>query len=155
MRVVDCCNGIFCLYESYDKTLLWNPATGEVKALPESNITKGKGLQSHTFMHVGIGFDPNTNDIKVIRNVGSKFGDKFEIYTLSTDSWRQLHDVPETLSMRHCKYPLMSTCINGRCHWLAGGMQRMMKTDSIVSSKQYHCQIVMTIFIIGMELLVS
>lgn len=90
MRVVDCCNGIFCLFESCDKTFLWNPATREVKALPESNITKEKGLQSHTFMHVGIGFDPNTNDIKVIRNVGSKFGDKFEIYTLSTDSWRVL-----------------------------------------------------------------
>uniref|UniRef100_A0A7N2KXU1 F-box protein n=1 Tax=Quercus lobata TaxID=97700 RepID=A0A7N2KXU1_QUELO len=65
MRVVDCCNGIFCLYESYEKTFLWNPATREVKALPESNITKGKGLQSHTFMHAGIGFDPNTNDIKM------------------------------------------------------------------------------------------
>jgi hypothetical protein len=50
-------------HSDYDRMVLWNPATRELKMLPlfpqQPNL--------YFVSHLGFGFDPKTNDYKVVR----------------------------------------------------------------------------------------
>ncbi|KAI3972434.1 hypothetical protein MKW92_021680 [Papaver armeniacum] len=76
---------------------IWNPATRQCRLLPKSVDGNPKdGYEHHDF--VGIGFDVATKDYKVIQvsaleprsknGFGLNTRRKFQIYCLSTDSWR-------------------------------------------------------------------
>ncbi|KAJ7961956.1 F-box protein [Quillaja saponaria] len=106
------CNGIICLYwfESKprhgDALALWNPATGESKAIPIFHRPPNVYVDS---FYLGFGLDLKSNDYKVVRIstfiCDSDHDDHFnfcnyttmprktqvEVYTLSTDSWRVIN----------------------------------------------------------------
>ena len=86
------CNGILCPYSPKGLTL-WNPATREIKSLPRTTFRHSKFWErAHTFM--AFGRDPKTRDYKVVRFLTLPIR-KAELYTLSSDSWRQMDlDVP-------------------------------------------------------------
>ncbi|GAB2298388.1 hypothetical protein Dimus_032453 [Dionaea muscipula] len=85
---VGSCNGIVCLLvqdlvesftsqQSQQSLLLWNPATGEVKALQHEK-------QTHV---VGFGFDPKMNDYKVVL-IRYETIEHVSVYSLGSDSWK-------------------------------------------------------------------
>ena len=53
-------NGLFCLYE-LERYVIWNPSIRKFITLPKPCITV------KTLSHNGFGFDPRTNDYKVVR----------------------------------------------------------------------------------------
>lgn len=96
------CNGILCFSIDYwprsKEVLLYNPATREFRCLPDTAM---RLKPSSLALTVGMGYDPITDDYKVIRiwkvdtcgNNGGVFSTyRIEEYALSTDSWTMLHD---------------------------------------------------------------
>ncbi|GAB2298407.1 hypothetical protein Dimus_032472 [Dionaea muscipula] len=83
------CNGIVCLLvqdrvgiKHHQSILLWNPATGELKALQHENR-----------IHVlGFGFDPKTNDYKVmlISYLLVNESKHVSVYSSRSDSWKSV-----------------------------------------------------------------
>ncbi|KAK7358300.1 hypothetical protein VNO77_00227 [Canavalia gladiata] len=95
------CNGILCLSIDYwprsKEVLLYNPATREFRCLPDTAI---RLKPSALALAVGMGYDPFTDDYKVIRiwkvdahrNGGVFSTNWVEEYALSADSWTMLHN---------------------------------------------------------------
>ncbi|KAK7251592.1 hypothetical protein RIF29_34921 [Crotalaria pallida] len=90
-------NGILCLSIEYwprsKEVILYNPATREYRYLPDSTM---RFRASSLALAVGMGYDPFTDDFKVIRiwrgdrngnGVGVFRTNCVEEYSLSTDSW--------------------------------------------------------------------
>ena len=124
--MVGTCNGLFCLSDDKltysDRLCLWNPCVRKLVYLPFPNVTYAThgGFDAT----IGFGFDPKTNDYKVVRLV--TLLDSFdlehsrtvaEIYSLSTGEWRMLGAslVPKcALSPR-----APQAFVNGALHWVA------------------------------------
>ncbi|KAI8551345.1 hypothetical protein RHMOL_Rhmol06G0178800 [Rhododendron molle] len=122
--VVGSCNGVICLsddqeYGYMDDMFLWNPSIRKFFAIPRYNVT----FQSHCpFMHcVGFGYDPVTDDFKVVRVVHTG-GDcdrilpEVEIYSLKTGRWRYISDKALPVKIRE-RY--RQAYFNGAAHWMA------------------------------------
>ncbi|KAI5682956.1 hypothetical protein M9H77_04184 [Catharanthus roseus] len=94
MRLIGPCHGIVCLYGYPDKIALCNPSiNNEFKNLPVSVIPRPVDAKVRGG-DVGLGYDPNTDDYKVIQIlfcISSHHGLVYqvEIYSLSTNSWRK------------------------------------------------------------------
>ncbi|CAN0897056.1 Putative F-box protein At3g16210 [Linum grandiflorum] len=97
-----CCDGIFCIsrmnVELVSEILLWNPTTSEVVFLPPFPFRIPR-TPTHTLAvcHeiVGFGFDPLTNDYKVVHKV--EFCDDFEYEPAAddeSDEDEELHEGP-------------------------------------------------------------
>ena len=97
--MVSSCNGLLCLSNdklSYTNRLcLWNPCVRKLVELPLPNVT----YTTHGSFDVtiGFGFDPKTNDYKVVRVVTlldsldlEHSRPEVEIYSLFTSEWRML-----------------------------------------------------------------
>ena len=120
------CNGIFFLYGKSSECLYgeeimqWNPATRESKLLP---IIKQRSRYSGPYVayNFGFGIDPKTNDLKVVRIVYffQHKQPQFEVYNLSTDSWRVI-DTP-VRRLDYIFYPRFPSYLNGFYHWKARG----------------------------------
>jgi F-box interacting protein len=93
--------------------VLWNPATRESKMLPPMDIP------TSTFTsNFGFGFDPKTNDYKVIRILNFDFQQcKVEVYSLGTNSWRVIDSSPDPSLF--IKLPRFPSCLNGVHYWWA------------------------------------
>jgi F-box interacting protein len=119
------CNGILCLsctlwnmrdgYSDCDRLVLWNPATRESKILPPIHRQLDMPDLIPTF---GFGFDPKTNDYKVVRIM--KFGYQqceVQVYHLSTNSWRVLDSSPNPSYVIYKSH--FSSYLNGVYYWWA------------------------------------
>ncbi|CAL1365716.1 unnamed protein product [Linum trigynum] len=111
--VAGSCDGIFCIVDmnptgGAPSVTLWNPATSETKFLPDSAGPPRRSLFDHEQV-TGFGFDPRTNDYKVVRvmffhemyddcndydltweerNTRLTYA---EVYSLRNDSWKRLN----------------------------------------------------------------
>ncbi|XP_057432772.1 F-box/kelch-repeat protein At3g06240-like [Lotus japonicus] len=102
--------------------ILWNPATREVKFLP---FPPPMRHAHNTFFHVahGFGFDPKTNDYKVVNIVvGAYFFLKeyeklsVQVYSLRSDSWKEVN---VGVLARYIAKSMFNAYLNGAYHWLA------------------------------------
>ncbi|KAJ7974649.1 F-box protein family [Quillaja saponaria] len=104
IQILGPCNGIYCLY-SIPISLI-NPSTRELKVVPNYPIRSSPGtynLQSYP----GFGFDPKTNDYKVVllmdswrEDTNENLGWLAEIYSLKSNCWRQVDcPVPASISI--------------------------------------------------------
>lgn len=138
-------NGILCLYDSDDAIVLWNPATEEFKVIPPSPVESLPPYQDIIkFIH-GFGYDPFSDDYKIIRNVGfvpitdddddddalplppdvqweDVCGDYvpfWEVYSLVCNSWRKVDLVLPACCWEggNCNNNLLY--LVGMCHWLS------------------------------------
>ncbi|KAF9615332.1 hypothetical protein IFM89_022983 [Coptis chinensis] len=100
-EVLSCCNAVICqqICSGYEHHVwLWNPATKQIRILPESPISLLR--RREVTVYVGLVFDVKTDDYKVVKfnfenisYVTKKC--RVEIYSLSTDSWRPIDvDLP-------------------------------------------------------------
>jgi F-box interacting protein len=130
------CNGVLCfvanvLTKGPDQKadyviVLWNPATRESRMLPPINF--GFNIVSSDMFdpnfgiymssEFGFGFDPKTNDYKVVRILDFfRFPRKAVVYNLSTNSWRKIDSSPT--SSYNLELPRFPSCLNGVLYWLA------------------------------------
>ncbi|XP_059629788.1 F-box/kelch-repeat protein At3g06240-like [Cornus florida] len=130
LRIIGSCNGLVCLsndLHGYQEELyLWNPSIRKTMALHQLRVK----FQSHgPFMHtIGFGFDPATDDYKVVRIVYLEsldepydFGSppEIDIFSLSTGTWRNISHfgLPHIIDER-----APQTYLNGAAHWFANGL---------------------------------
>nr|BAG12294.1 S locus F-box protein with the low allelic sequence polymorphism 1-S5 [Prunus avium] len=113
------CNGIVCLSPCSDNLVLCNPAIKEIKLLPKSGLPDWWGCA------VGFGYDPKSKDYKVSRIAtyqaeidGLIPPPRVEIYSLSTDSWREIkNNSLETDTT--CFFPdYFQMYFQGICYWV-------------------------------------
>ena len=127
--VVGTCNGLLCLSYSlpkhFEEIFLWNPCVRKFLQLPSPNVTfdtYDKSLKSF-----GFGFDPKTNDYKVVRILSlprsrDDFGmsrPRVDVYSLSTGEWRMLSasaSLPPTCAITSHGPPAFAS---GALHWIA------------------------------------
>lgn len=121
--------GYICFYGAHSQNIaIANPGIRKFWRLPESSVPipviYGERCGCHNGQ-VGIGIDPNTNDLKIVRVLNiclsslTPVGNKAEVYTLSSDSWRQI-DFPGQLAFFYasCFYDTrMDSYWNGAYHW--------------------------------------
>jgi F-box interacting protein len=145
-------NGIICLYnyplryqqppDHLFRIVLWNPAIREFKFLPTNPVHCPSHVRLN-FEGFGFGYDHKSNDYKVVRIVsfwdftpyidwnGPYCPKLVEVYTLSTDSWRQIDAVFESDAGVHDDARNSQFYLNGAYHW--HGYINEKPSDAIVS----------------------
>ncbi|KAE9444554.1 hypothetical protein C3L33_23548, partial [Rhododendron williamsianum] len=114
--IVGSVNGVICLSDNLgykDDIFLWNPSIRKFVSLPKYNAT----FYSHGAL--GFGFDPVTNDFKVVRVVHpdrNNIPPLVELYTHKTGCWRYISDraLPMMVTER-CR----QAYVNGAANWMA------------------------------------
>ncbi|XP_062015676.1 F-box/kelch-repeat protein At3g06240-like [Rosa rugosa] len=92
---------------------LINPVTKESKTLEKAPIERSERVTRYPRHLYGLGFDYSTNEYKVIHVRDYHHGTGFCVYTLQTDSWRQIDPLfPYNL------LPYDGILVNGGVHWL-------------------------------------
>ena len=138
LTVLGPCNGILCLsgvpswtngeLDDYERLVLWNPATRESKTLPPIHRRLDMPDLTSTF---GFGYDPNTNDYKVVRILNFDSQCEVLVYSLSGDSWRVIDSSPNP------SYFIRSTCfpsyLNGVHHWWGCEKEDNMEHQFLIS----------------------
>jgi F-box interacting protein len=126
LGLVGSSNGLLCLANmAFTKEgrfcVLWNPSIQKVILLPKPNL----GFHDWFDQFVGFGYDPMTDDFKLVRlayhrrtdDLGYKiFPPLVEIYTLRTGIWRVITapDPPYVIQRRSS-----SAFVSGALHWPA------------------------------------
>ncbi|KAI9122558.1 hypothetical protein K1719_006398 [Acacia pycnantha] len=102
----DQCNVILCLFGP-SHLILSNPATKEVKAIPERKFSY--------LSVIGFGFDPIIKDYKIVWLLCDE-KDSIEVYSLSYDSWRTIY--VDNVPCRLWPNGSWNSYLNGFSHWL-------------------------------------
>ncbi|KAJ4829306.1 hypothetical protein Tsubulata_038561 [Turnera subulata] len=136
MYIVGSCNGLVCLNSNEGYTI-WNPATDEIKVVPEFQVIRPSRWASKS--NHGFYFDPKTNDYKIVRIVdlyldtgddhyhGANNVDReAEVYSLKNHSWKILDDAFfPYVEGTTCPYFIFSFPYgietNGALYWVATG----------------------------------
>ncbi|XP_075637755.1 F-box protein CPR1-like [Castanea sativa] len=128
-HVIGTCNGLLCLSNGLlyfaSELLLWNPCVRKLLQFPIPRATFDS--RDLSFASFGFGFDPKSNDYKVVRILSllrcpselGKFRPAVDVYSLSTGEWRMLSasaSLPPTCGIRLRETPAFA---NGALHWIA------------------------------------
>ncbi|KAK9987370.1 hypothetical protein SO802_032321 [Lithocarpus litseifolius] len=127
--VIDTCNGLLCLSNGSpnlaNKLFLWNPCVRKLLQFPIPRVTFDiYGMHPASF---GFGFDPKTNDYKVVRILpifsfpldSGISRPVVEVFSLSTGEWRMLSasaSLPPICAIISSGPPAFA---NGALHWIA------------------------------------
>ncbi|OIW10488.1 hypothetical protein TanjilG_00426 [Lupinus angustifolius] len=124
------CNGVFCIcvlfkHEifpgegRYHKSILWNPATREVKVVPPPPMPS---RSHHYTLLSGFGADPNSNDLNVVNLIidnENNHPPHAVLYNLITNSWTLITIDPvlvDTISNLSLNY--RGFLAKGICYWI-------------------------------------
>ncbi|XP_030500281.2 F-box/kelch-repeat protein At3g06240 [Cannabis sativa] len=113
------CDGLILLVNKFWTMVLCNPALKEFMVLPRPyNNTFQSSLPAIVF-----GFDPVSNDYKCVAVWCSYEGLKVEVYTLGSNSWREINthediwdDIQDEMTEVEELYD--GLCWGGVCYWL-------------------------------------
>lgn len=124
VTILSHCDGIFCLSLYTGNLVLYNPAINEFKIIPESCLRDGKGF------FVGFGFDPKSKDYLLVRILSfedlydGEYEDhlviqppRAEVYTLSTNSWREVNAGNLQTETKNIFGLDCETCFKGIFYW--------------------------------------
>ncbi|XP_031105229.1 putative F-box protein At3g16210 isoform X1 [Ipomoea triloba] len=117
LEFVGTCNGLLCLSDEDRRgdccVILWNPSVRKSVCLRDANLRSSRGNVKHW---LGFGFDPVSNDYKVVRVVSVVNGGCCgEIFRLSTHMWENISD--STIA----KYDFLKpeqAYLDGMVYWL-------------------------------------
>ncbi|XP_074276266.1 F-box protein CPR1-like [Silene latifolia] len=141
------CYGIYYLsdpwWDEYSLRRLWNPALNEIKELPPMIMKPNINMNYYNEV-CGFGFDPATQDYKVVAIKGySNSTDQFGIrifldyplsimiYSLKTDSWKYSGDLSKRFYI-----PYANSChtfVNRSFYWLGSYESDPFKHDVIIA----------------------
>ncbi|XP_043693042.1 F-box protein CPR1-like [Telopea speciosissima] len=119
-KVVGSCNGLLCLFNSDKDICLWNPSTKRHQKLPITPIEFPITFTLYRYIAYGFGYDPTTEDYKLVRVVRSYGIDDYsgnievKVYSLSTNSWRRIGDLP----FHHTYIYGFGLLANSALHWV-------------------------------------
>ncbi|XP_059441821.1 F-box protein CPR1-like [Corylus avellana] len=116
-RIVDSCNGLVCINNYNDETVIWNPLIRKYKKLP----SKPREELSHD--HFAFGHDRVNDDYKVLRLVEFYRRDgrrkySLEVYSLREHSWRMVEEEWPIVELSHFCYTCRAIFSNGAFHWM-------------------------------------
>ncbi|CAA0817007.1 Unknown protein [Striga hermonthica] len=145
IKGVSYCDGVVCLEAGFigDRVALWNPSTNEFKFLPKTSIQLHPDADYLMFKCPMIGFDSNSQDLKVLRFVTTVFRDEddfadmthqLELYSLKSDSWEEL---PYNLSDDCLSRSYNFASVNGVAYWWVVINARMALLTFDFASKQF------------------
>nr|XP_023920377.1 F-box/kelch-repeat protein At3g23880-like [Quercus suber]XP_023920378.1 F-box/kelch-repeat protein At3g23880-like [Quercus suber]XP_023920379.1 F-box/kelch-repeat protein At3g23880-like [Quercus suber] len=136
---VGSCNGMLCFTSSRswsNVVYLWNTCIRKFKRLPNSQLS---------IMSLGIGFDSQNNDFKVV-GIPRTFAKpkpppEVEVYSLSSDSWKRVElGISWRPNVVSHKFNCVLTFpfVSGHLHWMIemieeGGGQEKHDTSTILS----------------------
>ncbi|XP_076908310.1 F-box/kelch-repeat protein At3g06240-like [Bidens hawaiensis] len=117
-HIVGSCNGILCVYDiGYDGIYLWNPSIERQVRIPRHE--EGGNRFAHLYTSVtGFGFDPTSEDYKVLRAVNLMAS----VYTVKTRTWRDIAPPPTLYKFDDDKEKLPPCLFNGLLHWAVSGV---------------------------------
>ncbi|XP_049383020.1 F-box/kelch-repeat protein At3g23880-like [Solanum stenotomum] len=107
-KIYGCCNGLF-LIGIKQKYILWNPSTRESALLPSH---WDKFFCDYNF---GLGYDPTSDDYKVVKIPEINSEAPTEILSLKTGSCRKIYEGYFTIECHNMDY---LTIVRGTFHWL-------------------------------------
>ena len=103
-------DGMFCLHNyRKDELYLWNPSIRKFNNLVPPRLTRR--IESKNLVH-GLAYHSQNNDFKILRLVTYEVWAKAEVYTLSTDSWREVVMPVESITRFIGGYSEKSYCIS-------------------------------------------
>ena len=129
--IVCFCNGLYLCVRYYHNNVLylWNPSIRKFKKLVATYLTEW--IFNTTAL--GLAYDSQNNDFKILRIVQQAGTEVAEVYTLSTDSWRKVVVSVESLSGSIAYIESSSPCLffNGALHSIAwsGGRHFILAFD--------------------------
>ncbi|XP_065858813.1 F-box/kelch-repeat protein At3g06240-like isoform X2 [Euphorbia lathyris] len=110
LEFIGSCNGLIAVALNSDSHItIWNPTTGDSRALPASDLPMSGEFFS------GFGYDSVIDDYKVVRGAASTSGSeiKMEVFNLKADKWRSIKDLQSNIYLNGS-----SISVNGFLHWL-------------------------------------
>ncbi|KAI3715073.1 hypothetical protein L6452_22040 [Arctium lappa] len=114
--IVGSCNGILCLFDHEIGIILWNPSIRRKLIVPHHPSLRDSSIED-TRVAVGFGFDPLTDDYKIVRIPYIKYkgatGRSF-VYTIKTGAWRKIASPTTQFS----DVKSWACCVNGTLHWV-------------------------------------
>ncbi|CAI9275765.1 unnamed protein product [Lactuca saligna] len=112
VNIVGSCNGILLLYEN-GVISLWNPSIMRQLTLPYCPLRRCSGE-----MAIGLGFDPMTDDHKVVSipAYGNGNGESSFVYTIKTGAW---HTIASRMPL-YDDVKSTTSYLNGVLHWVVG-----------------------------------
>lgn len=127
LHVAGSCNGLICLFRDdfshgfgYGyRFILWNPSIRKSILLPSPHfIFANNFLRCRNF--TGFGFDPTTQDYKVLRIMNLLVDDwihfRADVYSLNSNSWKDITDIVPRYRVHESVTPAF---VNGALHWIA------------------------------------
>ncbi|XP_028805234.1 F-box protein CPR1-like [Neltuma alba] len=119
IEILGPCNGLYCLYSI--PIMIVNPSMREFRILPDSPAPPDTySLQRHN----GFGFDPKTNDYKVVVIMDTWLNEtdeqlpwRIEIYSLNSHCWRNVDCLLPPVSIWNCSW--IDAFVHGAFHWWA------------------------------------
>ncbi|RHN45282.1 putative F-box domain-containing protein [Medicago truncatula] len=117
------CNGIYFL--EGNPNVMMNPSLIQFMVLPQSHFTAPQGFYSFS-EYYGFGFDPKTNDYKVVllKDLWLKETDErqngywnVELYSFNSNSWRKLDAEDLPLPFDIWGSSRIYTFVRNCCHW--------------------------------------
>ncbi|GJZ08705.1 F-box/kelch-repeat protein-like protein [Tanacetum coccineum] len=115
-KIVNSCNGIFCLHDYKVGISLWNPSIRRKLTIPNQpfivNSFWGRRLA------VGMGFDPISNDYKIVRICYFDYQEIVEsslVYSMKTCGWSSIASPATTFDHVNSQ----ACFVNGVLHWVA------------------------------------
>ncbi|XP_020995509.1 F-box/kelch-repeat protein At3g23880-like [Arachis duranensis] len=111
------CDGMICMATNPSWPIVWNPSTGKFKELPPVSAADGGLVYGFGYDHIGDGYKVvATLDLSNIRLAANRNDYQFDnfVYTLGTDSWRQIHGFAGLVVKDSS-----GKFVNGTLNWLA------------------------------------
>ncbi|KAI3846674.1 hypothetical protein MKW92_039929 [Papaver armeniacum] len=122
INVLGICNGLVLLRHIYNLgspvLILWNPSTNECKKLPYPT-TRWSLMVIEEY---GICYDQQIEDLNVVCIAYELFDNwcEVQVYTLRSNSWRRLEDIPDNMVFYNSREPDMCCSpVHGAFHWKA------------------------------------
>ncbi|KAF7813725.1 F-box/kelch-repeat protein [Senna tora] len=109
----------FLLLEDYHDLFVWNPSTGSCcKVL--THLTMPFQFPSYIY---GFGYDAFNDDYLIVRAKSNVYDDNcpsvFEFFSVKANSWEQIEQDTNFLSVKAMERPRTGLFMNGAIHWLA------------------------------------
>ncbi|XP_017224381.1 F-box protein CPR1 [Daucus carota subsp. sativus] len=112
-------NGLVCVAKDMmNELFIFNPSTRKGRKIPSAPADFPRSRDSSEFVQCGFGYDHVNDDYKIVKIGESCFrfsGMKVIVYSLKSDSWKRIQDVPSNVQLIGDR----GIFANGALHWFA------------------------------------